>query len=133
MLSWLIIIDNEPWNRVEEYNRLENDKYVNWIYQDLVEELEREKLNNASLQKLITLLENKDKELKTVAPQTSWIRSVMPFGKERRLNQSRMVLNSAVANNNNNNSLPITPIIISIVGLIALFGLVVYKKRHQFY
>jgi len=63
---------------------------------------------------------------------------MIPFGKERRLNQSRMALNNTAARNNNN-SLPITPIIISIVGLIALFGLVVYKvkrnkiKRHQFY
>jgi curved DNA-binding protein CbpA len=115
-----------------------DNKYDNWTHQELVEEIKREQLNNASLQKLVSIsetrineLEEEIRELKAELPQTSQTRQGI-FEREKQINQwkqSQVTLNSVIDNNNNNNKpFPIIPII-SGVGIIALLVLIVYKLR----
>lgn len=88
---------DEPRGRIEEdkmdnsLSGIRDSKYDNWTRQELVDEIKREQLNNASLNKLISVLETRNQELeesiqtltlKTTAPQTSRIRQMI-FGKEK--------------------------------------------------
>ena len=120
-----------------------DNKYDNWTHQELVDEIKREQLNNASLQKLVSLseirieeLEEEVRELKAELPQTDKIREGISK-KEKQLNQwkqSRITLSSLANNNNNNNNnnnpWPIMPIIGGI-GIIALLGLITYKLSRK--
>jgi curved DNA-binding protein CbpA len=115
-----------------------NNKYDNWTHEELVEEIKREQLNNASLQKLVSIsetrikeLEEEIRELKAELPQTQEIRDEIQK-REKKLdqwNQSRETLN-ILANNNNNNPWPIAPIA-GVIGVVTLLGLVIYMLRRN--
>lgn len=90
---------DEPRGRIEEdrmdnfFGGIRDSKYDNWTRQELVDEIKKEQLNNASLHKLISTLETRNKELeenvqaltlKTTAPQTSLFRQMI-FGKEKKV------------------------------------------------
>lgn len=95
---------DEPQGRVEEekmgdfLSGIRNSKYDNWTHQELVDEIRREQLNNASLLKFISVLEAKNKELEeniqaltlkvnTSVSQTSRIKQMI-FGKEEKIESS---------------------------------------------
>ena len=104
-----------------------------------MEEIKREQLNNASLQKLVSLsatriqeLEEEVLELKAQIPQTQKTRQDI-FKREKQINQwkqSQVTLNSVIDNNNNNNNkpFPIIPVV-GVVGMVSLLGLVIFRLK----
>ena len=119
-----------------------DNKYDNWTHQELVNEIKREQLNNASLQKLVSMSETRIKELeeevlelKAQIPQTQKTRQGI-FKREKQINQwkqSQMTLNSIIDNNNNNNKpFPIIPVV-GVVGAVSLLGLVIFRLKKTKY
>ena len=121
--------------KVEEIiNGFRTHKYDNLTQEELINEIEKEELNGTSLQTLVSQLkikvqelEEEIRELKAETPQTKEIKDEI-HKRETQLQKFKGTLSSIANNNNNNNPWPIIPII-STLGLIALFGLIVYKLR----
>jgi len=116
-----------------------DNKYDNWTHQELIEEIKREHLNNASLQKLVSIsetriqeLEEEVLELKAQIPQTQKTRQGI-FKREKQLNQwkqsKQSLSNIIINNNNNNNPWPMPAMIVGGIGIVALIGLIIYKMR----
>jgi hypothetical protein len=85
-------------------------KYDNLSEKELIKEIEKEKLNNSSLQKLVSQLEIKVeelqeeiRELKAELPQTKKTREEIQK-RETQLQQVQSALNTLTHNNNNNNN-----------------------------
>lgn len=135
-----------PMRQDEKQPTQSNQEYNNLTKEELINEIRKNKLENGQLQKIITYLENKIKELeeeiadlKVERTKTSEVSEQQEISQEVQRKEFQLqelkaglkeinISDNATANNNTSNDFPTSLLVVGVVSLVGLCLFILIKK-----